>query len=175
MHEARAASALDHRNVGTIYEIGQTDGRTFIAMAYYGGESLADEIKRGLLSLTRALDIAIDVGEGLAEAHRHDIVHRDVKPGNVIVTERGEAKLVDFGLAKLVGQTRITQTGTTLGTIGYMSPEQAQGRDVDRRADVWALGALLYEALLCKSPFDGFARAGYSLFDHQNVDPAPGR
>jgi Tol biopolymer transport system component len=153
--EAKAASALDHRNVGTIYEIGQSDGRTFIAMAYYGGESLADEIRRGPLSLPRALDLAIAVGEGLAEAHRHDIVHRDVKPGNVIVTERGEAKLVDFGLAKLIGQTKITRSGTTLGTIGYMSPEQAQGVEVDRRADIWALGALLYEALVCRSPFQG--------------------
>jgi eukaryotic-like serine/threonine-protein kinase len=173
VHEAKAASALDHRSVGTIYEIGQTgDGRTFIAMAYYGGESLADEIKRGPLALTRALDIAIAVGEGLAEAHRHDIVHRDVKPGNVIITDRGEAKLVDFGLAKLAGQTKLTKSGTTVGTIGYMSPEQAQGREVDRRADVWALGALLYESLVCHPPFHG-AHEQAIVYSIINVDPEP--
>jgi serine/threonine protein kinase len=173
VHEARAASALDHRNVGTIYEIGQTgDGRTFIAMAFYGGESLADEIRRGPLKLTRALDIAIEVGEGLAEAHRNDIVHRDIKPGNVIVTDRGEAKIVDFGLAKLVGQTKITHTGTALGTIGYMSPEQARGAAVDRRADIWALGAMLYESLVGHSPFQGSHEQAvvYSIL---NVDPEP--
>ena len=173
VHEAKTASALDHRSVGTIYEIGQTgDSRTFIAMAYYGGESLADEIKRGPLTLTRALDLTIEVGEGLAEAHRHDIVHRDVKPGNVIVTDRGEAKLVDFGLAKLAGQTKLTKSGTTVGTIGYMSPEQAQGREVDRRADVWALGALLYEALVCHPPFHSVHEQAivYSII---NIDPEP--
>lgn len=173
VHEAKAASALDHSSVGTIYQIAQTDdGRTFIAMAYYGGESLADEIRRGPLEFTRALDLAIEVGEGLAEAHRHDIVHRDVKPGNVIVTDRGEAKIVDFGLAKLAGQTKLTKSGAAVGTIGYMSPEQAQGRDVDRRADIWALGALLYEALVGHPPFHGTHEQAivYSII---NLDPEP--
>jgi len=173
INEAKTASALDHRNVATIYEIGQADEcGTFIAMAFYGGTSLADEIRRGPLELGRALDISIQVGEGLAEAHRHDIVHRDIKPGNVIITERGEAKILDFGLAKLIGQTRITSTGTTMGTVGYMSPEQAQGIEVDRRADIWALGALLYESLVGKPPFTG-AHGLAVLYAAVNLDPEP--
>ncbi|HET6463407.1 MAG TPA: protein kinase [Candidatus Krumholzibacteria bacterium] len=173
INEAKTASALDHRNVATIYEIGQVDGgRTFIAMAFYGGTSLSDEIQRAPLDLTRALDLAIQVGEGLAEAHRHDIVHRDVKPANVIVTERDEAKILDFGLAKLAGQTRVTRTGTTMGTIGYMSPEQAQGAEVDRRTDIWALGALLYESLVGKAPFRGTHEQAI-IYSILNEEPEP--
>jgi serine/threonine protein kinase/Flp pilus assembly protein TadD len=173
INEAKTASALDHRNVATIYEIGQLDERgTFIAMAFYGGTSLADEIGRGPLEWTRALDTAIQVAEGLAEAHRHDIIHRDIKPANVIITERGEAKILDFGLAKLTGQTRLTHTGTTMGTIGYMSPEQAEGAEVDRRADIWALGALLYESLVGKPPFTG-SHGLAVLYATVNLDPEP--
>ena len=146
--EAKAASALDHPSICTIYDIDETpDGQMFIAMGYYDGETLKERIGRGPLPVAEALDIAIQMAKGLAEPHSADIVHRDIKPANVMLTKNGLVKIVDFGIAKLLGVTGPTQTGTTLGTVSYMSPEQVAGENADQQSDVWALGAVLYEML----------------------------
>ena len=157
VHEARAASALDHSNIGTIHEVDECEGRFFIAMTYYEGETLKDKItsSKGGLDVEEAVNIAIQIAKGLTKAHSKDIFHRDIKPANIVITEDGQAKIIDFGLAKLKGRTVLTKTGTTLGTIAYMSPEQTQGTDVDHRTDIWALGVMLYEMLAGEQPFKG--------------------
>ncbi len=155
IQEAKAASALDHTNICTIYEIGETGaGQLFIAMAFYDGETLKKKIARGPLPLDKALDYAAQMTHGLAKAHARGIVHRDIKPANVMVTDRGRVKIVDFGLAKMA-DVSLTQTGTTLGTVAYMSPEQALGEKVDHRTDLWSLGVVLYEMLTGERPFRG--------------------
>ncbi len=155
LHEARAAAALDHPNICTIHETGDADGQTFIAMAMIEGESLRDRIAEGPLRLDEAIDLAVQVAEGLEAAHKKGIVHRDVKPGNVMVTPEGRVKIMDFGLAKSPGQARLTKTGTTTGTIAYMSPEQSRGLDVDHRTDIWSFGVMFYEMLTGQRPFGG--------------------
>ena len=153
--EARAAAALDHPNVCMVHEISRDeDGRPFIAMAYYDGETLKQKLEHGPLPIEEALDYARQIGAGLAAAHTHDIIHRDIKPGNVIVTPDGVAKVLDFGLAKLTDVT-LTGTGTTLGTLAYMSPEQIRGEELDARTDLWSLGVVLYELLTGQRPFGG--------------------
>jgi serine/threonine-protein kinase len=137
MQEAQAASALDHPNICTIHEIDSApDGKLFIAMAFYDGETLKARISRGPLPVKAALDLAIQIGQGLAKAHANGIVHRDVKPANLMVTSDGFLKIVDFGIAKLMDVTGPTQTGTTLGTVSYMSPEQVEGKPADQKSDV---------------------------------------
>ncbi|MEE9168121.1 MAG: protein kinase [bacterium] len=173
IHEAKAASALDHPNICTIYEIDETeDGQMFIAMACYEGESLKDRIERGPLPLDECIDIAIQAAQGLAKAHSKKIIHRDIKPANILLTEDGQIKIVDFGLAKLAGRTMLTKEGATLGTVAYMSPEQAQGEQVDHRTDIWALGAVLYEMVTGRQPFAGDYEQAvvYSII---NEDPEP--
>ena len=134
IHEAKAASALDHHNICTIHEIGEAeDGQLFIAMALYEGQTLDEKIEAGPVKLDEAVDIAVQISEGLANAHGKEIVHRDLKPANVMLTEAGMVKILDFGLAKLRGQTKLTKEGTTLGTAAYMSPEQTLGKEVDLR------------------------------------------
>ena len=156
MHEAQAASALDHNNICTIHEIGESeDGQMYMAMALYEGETLQDKIERGPLPLEEALNIASQISEGLAKAHEKDIVHRDIKPANIMITSDGVAKILDFGLAKLSGRTKLTKEGTTLGTVAYMSPEQVRGEKADNRTDIWALGVILYEIVTGISPFKG--------------------
>ena len=156
IHEAQAASALDHPNICTIYEIEETeDGRMYIAMAFYEGESLREKIKREPLKSEEAVAIAIQVARGMAKAHQKGIVHRDIKPANILITNDGIAKIVDFGLAKLAGQVKLTREGTTIGTVAYMSPEQARGEVIDQRTDIWSLGVVLYEMLAGKLPFKG--------------------
>ena len=135
IHEAQAASALEHHNICNIHEIDEMDdGQMFIAMACYDGETLKKKIERGPQKLEDAIDISLQISEGLSKAHDNDIVHRDLKPANVMLTKDGVVKILDFGLAKLRGQTKLTKAGTTLGTVPYMSPEQAQGEEVDNRA-----------------------------------------
>ncbi|MGI9628685.1 MAG: protein kinase domain-containing protein [Longimicrobiales bacterium] len=154
--EARAASALDHANICTIYDIDETDdGQLFIAMAFYPGETLKARLSRGPIGIDEALVIARQVGAGLERAHEEGIVHRDIKPANLMVTERGEVKILDFGVAKLVGQEGLTTTGSSVGTLAYMSPEQIEGGDVGPAADCWALGVVLYEMLVGSRPFGG--------------------
>jgi len=173
IHEAQAASALDHNNICTIYEIDVTDDeQMFIAMACYEGESLKERIERGPLSLEDAIDIAIQIAQGLAKAHSKGIIHRDIKPANVLIAEDSQVKIVDFGLAKLVGVTKLTKEGATLGTVAYMSPEQAQGAEVDHGTDIWALGAVLYEMIAGRQPFAGdFEQA--VMYSIMNEDPEP--
>ena len=156
LQEAQAASALDHPNICTIYEINETaDGQLYLVMAYYEGETLKQRIERGPLALGEAVDIATQVGQGLAEAHGAGIVHRDIKPANLLIAKGGVVKILDFGLAKLAGTEGVTQTGTTVGTVAYMSPEQARGQEVDQRTDIWSLGVVLYEMLAGQQPFRG--------------------
>ena len=153
IQEAQAAAALDHPNICAVYEIAEAEGATYIAMPYVRGQSLKDKIAAGSLSLEEALDIAGQVAEGLKEAHERGIVHRDIKPANIMLTEKGQAKIMDFGLAKLAGVTGVTKTLTVMGTPAYMSPEQAKGEAVDRRTDIWQFGATLYEMLTGEMPF----------------------
>ena len=158
--EARAASQLEHPGIAVIHEIGEADGSTFIAMELIRGDKLASVITRGELTPSHALDLAIEIAEGLVRAHDKGIVHRDLKPANVMLTEHGHAKIIDFGLAKVVetpaadAETQhATSTGVVLGTIGYMSPEQANGRRVDARSDLFSFGIVLHEMLGGRAPF----------------------
>lgn len=154
IHEAQAASSLDHNNICAIHEVDETnEGQLFICMNYYDGETLKKKIEKGPLKLDEAIDIGIQTASGLTKAHEKGIVHRDIKPANVIITKDGVAKILDFGLAKLGGRTILTKSGTTLGTVAYMSPEQARGEEVDHRTDLWSLGVLLYETLTGQLPF----------------------
>ena len=156
LQEAKAASALDHPNICTIFEINETeDGQLYLVMAYYEGETLKDRIERKPLALDDAIDIATQVGLGLAEAHGAGIVHRDIKPANLLIATSGVVKILDFGLAKLAGTDDVTQTGAALGTVAYMSPEQTRGEAVDQRTDIWSLGVVLYEILAGTPPFQG--------------------
>jgi serine/threonine protein kinase len=128
IQEAQAASALEHPNICTIYEIGKTDeGQIFIAMACYEGETLKQKIERESMKVDETINIAIQVAQGLQTAHNKSIIHRDIKPANIMITKDGLAKIIDFGLAKLVGPSKLTKTGTTSGTVAYMSPEQVLG------------------------------------------------
>ncbi|MFQ5641552.1 MAG: protein kinase, partial [bacterium] len=174
MLEAQAASALDHPNICTIHEIDETkDGQLFIAMACYQGETLKQRLEsvgangRSPLPVAEAIEIVIQIAHGLAKAHEQGIVHRDIKPANIMVTTDGIVKILDFGLAKLTGATQLTKTGTTLGTVAYMSPEQAQGVTVDHRTDIWSLGVVLYEMVSGELPFRGEYEAAviYSILN----------
>ncbi len=171
--EARAAAKLDHPNVCSIYEVGRSEkGQPFIAMAYYEGEELSDRLARGELSLEETRDIIKQVATGLEAAHQAGIVHRDIKPQNLFITDDGTVKILDFGLAKVSTQATLTAEGTTLGTISYMSPEQARADEIDYRSDIWSLGVILYEMLAGKRPFDS-AYSQTTIYSILNSDPDP--
>ncbi len=153
IQEAQAAGALDHPNICTVYEIDEAEGQTFIAMAHIKGESIKDKIVSGPLDINEALNIVIQVADGLQEAHEKGIIHRDIKPANIMLTVKDQAKIMDFGLAKLSWGVDLTKTATIMGTVAYMSPEQAKGGKVDYRTDIWSLGAMLYEMFTGERPF----------------------
>jgi serine/threonine protein kinase/tetratricopeptide (TPR) repeat protein len=173
IYEAQSASALDHPNICTIHEIDKSDdGQMFICMAYYDGISLREKIKRGPLTTEEAINIAIQIAQGLKQAHEKGITHRDIKPGNIIIKSDWTSKIIDFGLSKLASRQTITKSGTTQGTIAYMSPEQAQAKTTDHRVDIWALGVVLYEMLSAELPFKG-EYDQVMLYSIVNEDPAP--
>ncbi len=160
--EARAASSIDHPNICSVFDIGETEpsgdtpaGQRFIVMAYYDGETLKGRISRGPLPVKEAARITAQIVDGLAAAHRKDIVHRDIKPGNIVLTTDGYVKILDFGLAKLAGGAHLTKSGSTLGTSSYMSPEQVRGEDAGPAADTWSVGVTLYQSLCGELPFTG--------------------
>ena len=173
IQEAQAASALQQNNICTIHDIDETDdGQMFICMDYYEGKTLNQKIKSGPVKIKDAIEIAIQIAQGLARAHERGIVHRDIKPANIMVTKDGIAKILDFGLAKLAGQARLTKTGTTTGTAAYMSPEQTRGEDVDHRTDIWSLGTVLYEMVTGQLPFKGDYEQAV-VYSIMNEDPEP--
>jgi serine/threonine-protein kinase len=156
IHEAKSLSALDHPNICSIYNIYETpEGFLFIVMPFYDGKTLRLMIDEHRLTNDDVCRIGVQIGQGLFKAHEKGIVHRDVKPDNIIVTNDNIVKLIDFGLAKLKESTRITEIGTTMGTVAYMSPEQTRGIQVDTRTDIWSLGVVIYEMLTGKLPFRG--------------------
>jgi TolB-like protein/Tfp pilus assembly protein PilF/predicted Ser/Thr protein kinase len=172
VHEAQAAAALNHPNICTIYEIDEAEGQAFIAMEFVDGQSLKEKVASGMLQVANVIDIAIQIAEGLQAAHEKGITHRDIKPANVMITTKGQAKITDFGLAKLTGRSRVTREGMTVGTIAYMSPEQGRGEEVDQRADIWSLGVVLYEMVTGQLPFKGEYEQAvvYSIL---NEEPEP--
>ncbi|RMF60320.1 MAG: tetratricopeptide repeat protein [Calditrichaeota bacterium] len=171
-NEAKAVSALEHPNIGIVYEIDESDGQLFISMSYTEGKTLREIIDEGTLSLEKVQDLAGQIVAGLAAAHAAGIVHRDIKPANILVTEKGQVKILDFGLAKMVHHAGITMQNTVLGTAAYMAPEQILGEQADERADIFAFGATLYEMLTGERPFTGdyAAAVSYAIL---NEDPVP--
>jgi len=162
LREAQSIAAVDHSNICTVYEVGEAAGHGFIAMQYIEGETLAARLDRGPTDLDTALSIARQVAQALAEAHRHGIVHRDIKPQNIMITKSGQVKVLDFGLAKTVAPlsdarttSLLTEYGAVAGTVPYMSPEQARGEPVDERSDVFSFGSVLYEMVGRRHPFSG--------------------
>ncbi len=170
MQEAQAAASLNHPNICTIHGIEEADGKHFIVMEFVDGETLQE--KKSSLSMKQALDIGIQISNGLAAAHEKGIVHRDIKPENIMIRKDGRVQVMDFGLAKLRGASRLTKEGSTIGTAGYMSPEQVQGQETDHRSDIFSLGVLLYEMLSGHPPFKGIHETAIS-YEIVNVDSPP--
>jgi serine/threonine protein kinase len=172
VNEARSAAALDHENICSIYEIDESDDRMFIAMAYIEGQSIKDKIQSGPMRLQEVVNLGIDISRGLQEAHEKGIIHRDIKSANVMVNRKGQGKITDFGLAKLVGGSQLTKTGTSMGTAAYMSPEQVRGESVDHRSDIWSLGVILYEMVTGRLPFKGDNEHSVThQIIHEDADP----
>jgi serine/threonine protein kinase len=155
IREAQAAAALDHPNICTVYEVEEAEGKTYIAMAYVEGQSLKKRLVSGPFSVEETLDIAIQVADGLREAHKQGVVHRDIKIANIMLDKRDQAKVMDFGLAKVGWEEQVTKDGTAMGTVAYMSPEQIEGEEVDYRTDIWSFGVVLYQMLTAELPFKG--------------------
>ena len=173
--EAKAAAALNHPNIITIHEIGEHEGKAFIAMEHVEGQSLKALVGNGRdhsLPMNKILDIAGQICEGLNEAHQAGIVHRDIKPDNLLIDAKGRVKIADFGLAKARGRTKLTEEGSTLGTLNYMSPEQLSAADVDHRSDIWSAGVVLYEMITGRTPFEGDYDAAVS-YTIMNEEPEP--
>ncbi len=170
--EAQAAAALNHPNIATIHEIDEVDGLMFIVMEFIDGQSLQEKIKAGPLKIDEAVKFTMQIADGLQAAHEKGITHRDIKSANIMVTDKGQVKIMDFGLAKLGNRSMLTKEGMTLGTAAYMSPEQARGEAVDHRTDIWALGVVLYEMITGQLPFKGEYEQSmvYSIL---NEDPEP--
>jgi len=172
IQEAKAASALNHPNVCTIHDIQDHDGQMFIVMEFVDGQTLREKTRSQNLSLKSAIDIGVQIADGLAAAHEKGIVHRDIKPENIMVRRDGIVQIMDFGLAKLRGVSRLTKEGSTVGTAGYMSPEQVQGVEADHRSDIFSLGVLLYQLFTGQLPFKGVHETALA-YEIVNVDAAP--
>ena len=173
LREAQAAAALNHPNICTVYAIDEVDGEMFIAMEYLEGRNLREKIEAGPLKIAEAIKLATQIAEGLQAAHEKGITHRDIKSANIMITEKGQAKIMDFGLAKLArGGTLLTKEGMTLGTAAYMSPEQTRGEVVDHRTDIWSLGVVLYEMITGQLPFRGEYEQAI-MYSIVNEDPQP--
>src|SRR5438445_6815231 len=189
--EARAASALEHPNICTIHDIDEDAGRHFIVMELVEGETLKERLAPRALPLDQVLEFGIQISDALDAAHSHGIVHRDIKPANILVTKRGQAKLMDFGLAKqagppeatglaasvselatAIGEQHLTSPGTAIGTVAYMSPEQARGEELDPRTDLFSFGAVLYEMATGEVAFSGNS-TGVIFESILNRTPAP--
>ena len=172
VNEAKAASALNHPNVAIVYDVGESESHSFIAMELVEGESLKSTLRKGQLTIAQIQALGLQIAQGLYAAHNRGIVHRDIKPDNILLTHDGRIKIMDFGIAKLGTNSHLTQTGTTLGTLAYMSPEQVLGEEVDHRADLWSLGVVLYEMLARQLPFRRDREAAV-LYEILNREPAP--
>ncbi|HUN64939.1 MAG TPA: protein kinase [Bacteroidota bacterium] len=171
-HEARAASALNHPNITVIHEIRESDDQLYLVMEFVDGTTLKGLLQQDAPPVRKVVEIAIQIAEGLNAAHEKGVVHRDIKSDNIMITPKGQVKIMDFGLAKVKGSTKLTKAGSTIGTAAYMSPEQAQGEEVDHRSDIFSFSVVLYELLTAKLPFRGEHQAAlmYSLI---NEDPVP--
>jgi len=171
--EAKAAGRLNHPNIVTIYDVGKSGDVAYIAMEFLEGRELRDIMNDdGLLPVDQVLDIVAQVAQGLAYAHEHEIVHRDVKPSNIMVMRDGHAKVTDFGIARMASSTVRTQTGMVLGSPKYMSPEQVMGKTIDQRSDIFSLGVMLYEMLTGQAPFNG-ENVNAIMYQTLNAVPAP--
>ena len=172
VNEAKAACAVNHPNVAVVYDVGETDIHSFIAMELVEGETLKSRLRAGQLSIGQVHSLGVQIAQGLHAAHARGIVHRDIKPDNILLTRDGSIKIMDFGIAKLSSNSNLTQTGATLGTLAYMSPEQVLGEDVDHRSDLWSLGVVLYEMLARELPFRRDREAAV-LYEILNSEPTP--
>ncbi|MGA7749578.1 MAG: serine/threonine-protein kinase [Gallionella sp.] len=171
--EAKAAGRLNHPNIVTIYDVGKSGDVAYIAMEFLEGRELRDIMnERGVLPVEQVLDVTAQVALGLEYAHEHGIVHRDVKPSNIMLVRDGHAKITDFGIARMASSAVRTQTGMVLGSPKYMSPEQVMGKDIDQRSDIFSLGVMLYEMLTGQAPFDG-ENVNAIMYQTLNVIPAP--
>ena len=172
IREAQAAAALDHPNICTVYEVEEQEGQGYIAMAYIDGKSLKEKAAQEPLKINEALNVAIQVAVGLEEAHRKGIIHRDIKPANIMLTDKGQVKIMDFGLAKQESAGDLTKTSAVMGTVAYMSPEQALGKKIDHRTDIWSFGCLLFEILAGQGPFQGgYEQAVFNAIVHEDPQP----
>ncbi|MBI2620361.1 MAG: protein kinase [Ignavibacteriales bacterium] len=173
LHEAHAISSLNHPHIATIHDVEEIEGNNFIVLEYIEGGTLKQLLKQQQLSVREALDFATQLADGLAHAHARGIVHRDLKTDNVMITAEGKVKITDFGLAKLKGATKVTKTGSTVGTAAYMSPEQARGDDVDHRSDIFSFGVVLYELLTGELPFKAEHEAALAYLIVNEQPPVP--